>query len=101
MLDAEKAFDQVATSPRWRGLAPVKISFPRSDYYTPSLCPLSIQKMIALTISLFIEAPDRDHPSPHYCSLLVIALRGSQQVQAIVRGDTVHKVSLYADDLLL
>ncbi len=58
------------------------------------------------SISIYNGAQDRVAPFPHCCFAiaiepLAIALRSSAQVCGIIRAGTVHKVSLYADDLLL
>ena len=57
--------------------------------------------MTILTISPLNVVPNRAAHSLHYClPPLAIALRSSQ-MQGISRGGIEHKLSLYADDLLV
>ncbi len=71
-----------------------------------SICLCSYQQYLFHIFSRLIEAQDRVAPCRHLLFAvtiepLAIALRQNKKIAGIIRGGREHKVSLYADDLLL
>ena len=108
-MDAKKAFDRVEWSYLLLtlekfGFGPVFSSWIRLLYKCPSAS--------VLTNSHYSEYFDLHRGTRQGCQLspllfaiaiepLAIALRSSGRIRGIWRGEVEHKVSLYADDLLL
>ncbi len=76
-----------------------------SSYYTKLHLPLFVPTIFLLHIFRLIEAQDSVAPSPLLVAVaiepLAIALHQNSKMAGIIRGGQEHKVSLYADDLLL
>lgn len=108
-LDAEKAFDRVEwgflldTLSRF-GFGPTFISWVKLLYSGP-LASVRTNEVQSSYIPLYHETRQGCPLSLLLFDLVVeplaISLRQRRSFEGIIRGDKVHKVSLYADDLLL
>ncbi len=108
-LDAEKVFDRV----EWNYLFQVLGKFGFGHIFTSWIKLLyAAPKASVRTNDVFLEYFNLQRGTRQGCPLspllfaiaiepLAIALRSSAKVCGITRAGTVHKVSLYADDLLL
>lgn len=106
-LDAHKAFDRieyeylVATLGRF-GFGPAFCSWVRILYATPQ----ASVRTNKITIFLYVGGTRQGCPlSPLLFDLaiepLAVALRSAEELMGVVRGGQTHKLSLYADDLVL